>query len=325
MLKLNCFIEIQSAQRWEFSAVSSVRIVQDIETLTDTCEIELPKKIRWQGLDNPFEIPLKRGDKICVKLGYDRQLTTRFVGYIRSIDTRVPLRIKCEDNMFLLKLKKATPKAWRNARLQEVLAHLLEGTDIDFQLIDKDIELGSYRIVKPTISEELQELKERYMLSAYFRIINGKNVLHIGLKYPQNDRKKHFFRQGVNIISHNLEYRNKEDIRARVRAESFGVRHKKTTLEIGDKDRDLIQIRIDGLTENQLKKYAEKALENYKKDGLKGNFETFGTPAVDKCDLVSMQLENAPKGLYLVQKNEIEFSTNGYRQKIELGQVIHQK
>lgn len=323
MLKLGCSIEIHSAQKWVFSAVSSVRIVQDIETLTDTCEIELPKKIKWQNLDNPFQIPLKRGDKVWVQLGYDGQLTTRFVGYIRRIDPKVPLRIYCEDSMFLLKLKKASPKSWRNARLQEVLTHLLQDTEIEFELVDKDIELGSYRIVKPTISEELQELKERYLLSSYFRIINGKNVLHIGLKYPQNNRKKHFFKQGVNIISHDLEYRNKDDIRARVRAESFGAKHKKTTIEIGDKDGDLIRIRIDGLTENQLKKYAEKTLENYKKDGLKGSFETFGTPAVDKCDILHITLENQNKGQYLVQKNEIQFSPNGYRQKIELGQSLH--
>lgn len=324
MLKLSSYILIEGEQKWEFSAVHNVSIVEDTDTLTDTCELQLPKKAVWKGYKSVEgrPLPIKRGDKITVKLGYDGELVTRFVGYVRSVDVKVPITIKCEDGMFLLKLKKAEPKSWKNASLKDVLQHLLKDTDIDFQLIDEDIELGSYRIVKPFVSEELQELKEKYMLSSYFRMIDDKNVLYVGLKYPFDNRKKHVFRHGKNIITEDLEYRNKDDIRVRVQAESFGAKHKKTTIEIGDKDGDLVKIRIDGLSEDELKKYAEQALENYKKDGFKGSFETFGTPEVSKCDMVEIHASDGNNGTYLVKKNEITFGLNGYRQRIELANSV---
>lgn len=325
MLKLSSYILIEGQQKWEFSSAHRISIVEDTETLTDICEIQLPKKTKWVASrhgQSLTSLPIKRGDKITIKLGYDDDLKTRFVGYIRSINAQMPVTIKCEDSMYLLKLKKAQPQSWKKASLKEVLQHLLKETDIDFQLIDNDIQLGSYRIVKPTISEELQELKEKYLLSSYFRMVNEKNVLYVGLKYPFDHRKKLVFRHGKNIISEDLEYKNKEDIRVRVQAESFGAKHKKTTIEIGDKDGDLIKIRIDGLSEENLKKYAEKTLENYKKDGFKGSFETFGTPEVSKCDMVEIHASDGNSGTYLVKKNEITFGLGGYRQKIELGNVV---
>nr|DAJ29979.1 MAG TPA: tail protein [Caudoviricetes sp.] len=325
MLKLSSKITIEGAQVWEFTAVSEVEITQDVDSLTDTCQVHIPRKVQWVVSRDGHTVtqpPIKRGDRITVCLGYDGVLSTRFVGYIRSVCTKVPVVLKCEDAMYLLKTQKAVPKGWRNASLKEVLEHLLQGTGIAVELMDKDLDLGAYRIVKPTVSEELQELKEKYMLSSYFRFVGDNNVLYVGLKYPTDHRTKHIFKWGKNIIDEDLEYRNKDDIRARVQAESFGAGHKKTTIEVGDKDGDLIKIRIDGLSEEELKKYAEKTLERYKQDGFKGSFDTFGMPEVNKCDMVDITAEDGNQGTYLVKKNEISFGTSGYRQKIELGPRI---
>ncbi len=323
MLKLTSNIQLIGQKSWEFTAVHLCTIVEDTETLTDTCELELPKNIKWEGYTSENNHPpINRGDKVIVKLGYDGQLQTRFVGYVRSVDAHTPVRIKCEDQMFLLKQTKVPPKSFKEATLQEVISYLLEGTGISFELIDKDIKIGKYRIVKATIAEELQELKEKYLLSSYFRNINEKTVLYVGLKYPLDKRKKVVFKHSKNIISESLEYRKKEDIRVRVEAVSFGKKHKKTTLEIGDKDGDVIKIRIDGLTEDELKKYALQALERYKKSGFKGSFETFGVPEVSKCDMIDISASDGNSGVYLVKKNEITFGVNGYRQNITLDQAI---
>lgn len=322
MLKLVSNIQIIGSQTWEFSALHNCTIVEDTQTLTDTCELALPKNIKWQGYTSANKYPpIKRGDKVIVKIGYEKPVT-RFVGYVRSVDAQTPVRIKCEDEMFLLKQTKLAPKSFKNATLQEVVSYLLLGTGVKFELIDKEIQIGKYRIVKPTISEELQELREKYLLSSYFRNINGKTVLYVGLKYPLDNRKKVVFQHSKNIISEDLEYRKKEDIRVRVEAVSFGKKHKKTTIEVGDKNGDVIKIRIDGLTETELKKYAVQALERYKQSGFKGSFETFGQPEVSKCDMVDITASDGNKGAYLVEKNEISFGVNGYRQHITLGQPI---
>lgn len=323
MLKLTSHIIIESESTWSFAALHNCVIIQDIDTLTDTCELALPKKITWEGyLNENDQPPIKRGDKITVKLGYDDVLTTRFVGYVKSVDAHTPVLIKCEDSMFLLKQKKLIAKSFKNATLKDVITYFLTGTDINFQLIDEDIKIGKYRIVKNTIAEELQELKEVYLLNSYFRIINNKTVLYIGLKYPVDNRKKVFFEHSKNIISESLEYRKKEDIQVKVEAVSFGKKHKKTTIELGDKEGDVIKIRIDNLTEQELTKYATQALERYKITGFKGSFETFGVPEVNKCDIVDITASDGNTGVYLIKSNEITFGTEGYRQEITLDQAL---
>lgn len=323
MLKLCSEITIEGDKTWLFNAVADCNIVEDVSTLTDTCEIQLPKKIKWQeAVAKNGKPPIKRGDKITIKLGYDGDLQTRFTGFIRSVDAKVPITIKCEDGMFVLKSHKVKPKAFKNASLHEIVSYLLEGTSIQFQLMDKDIKVGNWRLTKTHASEELQELKEKMMLSSYFRRINGESILYIGLAYPLDNRKKVKFMHGKNIIDENFEYRDKEDIRVRCEAQSFNAKNKKVTYEYGDKDGDLIKIRMDGLTENELKKYAIEAVERYKQSGFKGSFETFGQPEVSKCDMVEIHASDGNSGIYLVKKLEIEFGTNGYRQKIELGQPL---
>ena len=323
MLKLCSEITIEGDKTWLFNAVANCNIVEDVSTLTDTCEIQLPKKIKWQeAVAKNGKPPIKRGDKITIKLGYDGDLQTRFTGFIRSVDAKVPITIKCEDGMFVLKSHKVKPKAFKNASLHEIMSYLLEGTSIQFQLMDKNIKVGNWRLTKTHASEELQELKEKMMLSSYFRRINGESILYIGLAYPLDNRKKVKFMYGKNIIDENFEYRDKEDIRVRCEAQSFNAKNKKVTYEYGDKDGDVIKIRIDGLTENELKKYAIEAVERYKQSGFKGSFETFGQPEVSKCDMVEIHASDGNSGVYLVKKLEIEFGTNGYRQKIELGQPL---
>jgi hypothetical protein len=323
MLKLCSEITIEGDKTWLFNAVADCNIVEDVSTLTDTCEIQLPKKIKWQeAVAKNGKPPIKRGDKITIKLGYDGDLQTRFTGFIRSVDAKVPITIKCEDGMFVLKSHKVKPKAFKNASLHEIVSYLLEGTSIQFQLMDKNIKVGNWRLTKTHASEELQELKEKMMLSSYFRRINGESILYIGLAYPLDNRKKVKFMHGKNIIDENFEYRDKEDIRVRCEAQSFNAKNKKVTYEYGDKDGDVIKIRMDGLTENELKKYAIEAVERYKQSGFKGSFETFGQPEVSKCDMVEIHASDGNSGVYLVKKLEIEFGTNGYRQKIELGQPL---
>ncbi len=281
MLRLSSEITIEGEKTWVFKFLAGCNVVQDTGTLTDTCTLELPKKIKWEGfIVKNGKLPIKRGDRITIKLGYDNDLTFKFSGFIRTVDAKNPVKIHCEDGMFLLKTHKAPSKSYKNAMLKDVITDMLEGTNIDFQLIDDDIKLGKYRITQPTVAQALQELKERHMLQAYFRTINDKSILYVGLAYPFDNRKKEKFVHGKNIINEDFEYRDKEEIRAKVEATSFGAKHKKTYLEVGDKDGDVIKIRIDGLTELELKKYAENTLDKYKQTGFKGTFEAFGEPIV---------------------------------------------
>ena len=321
MLRLNSEITITGKKTWKFNSLHKCTIVEDITTLTDTCELMLPKKIIWESENNGV-VPIKRGDAIIVKLGYDDDLEIRFSGYVRTVDAKSPVKLKCEDGMFLLKHKSIKPKAFKNAMLEQVISYLLEGSHLNFKVIE-NISLGKYRISKSTVAEALQELKQKHMLQSYFRTIDNESVLYIGLAYPTDGRNKIYLAHGKNIIKENFEYRDKDELRAKVEATSFGEKHKKTYVELGDTDGDVIKVRIDGLTKPELEKYAKQALDRYKQSGFKGSLETFGQPMVRKCDEIEIYASDGNSGVYLVKKNEIEFGMNGFRQKIELGQPLN--
>ncbi|WP_094157882.1 hypothetical protein, partial [Flavobacterium psychrophilum] len=238
MLRLTSEIIIEGSQTWKFNALNNCTIVEDMATLTDTCELILPKRVDWQGAKH-FELPIKRGDKITVKLGYDGNLKTRFVGYIRTVDAKKPVKIMCEDGMFLLKTVETKKKGYKKVALKQLITDLLAGTGIDFLLVDGDISLGSYRMLKDTVAEELNEMKSKYGLRAYFRTINGQSKLYVGLGYPFDNRKKESFIYGQNLISEDFVYRIAEDVKIKVKAISIDDKNKRTEIETGDKDGEL--------------------------------------------------------------------------------------
>ncbi|TXI14620.1 MAG: hypothetical protein E6Q66_05830 [Pedobacter sp.] len=347
MLKLGCEVTIISApsendkggQKWVFNALSSCVIVEDTGNLTDTCVIELPKKISWQRYPRPRKnkvepepmegVPIKRGDKITVRLGYDGDLKTRFSGYVRNVDTQVPIKIACEDGMFLLKLSPAKQKGFKEIKLKQLIGFLLEGTGVEYKLIDDDIDLGPYRITRPTVAEELNEMKRERGFKAYFRLIPDvadpekmKSVLYVGYEYPFDAKKKESFVHGKNIINEELEYRRVEDIKMKVKATSVSRNNVRSELEMGDKDGEEIQVFAYNVNRDTLKVFAEKALRKYKYTGHRGSFETFGEPMVNKCDTAHLEPSDGKQGNYLIKKVEVNFGTGGYRQKIELGPTI---
>lgn len=322
MLVLVSEIVIEGDQTWKFNSLNNCTIIEDTSTLTDTCELLLPKKTSWQGADN-FRLPIKRGDKITVKLGYDGILKTRFTGYIRTIDAKKPIKISCEDGMFLLKTVEVKKKGYPKVTLKELITDLLDGTGVDFQLIDDDIVLGPYRITKNTVAEELNEIKKEFGLRAYFRTLDGVSKLYVGFTYPLNSRKRESFIYGKNIITEDFVYRIAEDVKIKIKAISIDSKNKRIELTTGDKDGELFTVYKYNVGMDELKRFADSELIRFKTTGFKGGFETFGEPFVNKCDVAYIEASDANKGSFLIKKLEVNFGMNGYRQKIELGQPLN--
>jgi hypothetical protein len=327
MFRLCSEITISAADGrvWQFNSLKHCTIVEDTATLTDTCVIELPKKTAWQGVPvgagtNP---PIKRGDKIVVKLGYDDELKQRFVGYIRNVNNKTQVKIECEDGMFALKLAAIKKQGFKSITLGALIEHLLSGTGVKYKLIDKDVKLGYYRITKTTVAEELNELKKEFGLMSYFRNYNGEPFLYVGFTYPFDSVNTQKFIYGKRIIDDQFEYKRKEDIKVKVKAKSVGKNNKKNEVEVGDKEGELIEVNIFGLDKTELKKFADKTLANAKYDGLRGSFTTFGEPVMNKTDKCYLETMDGNKGTYLSKKITINFGKGGYRQDIEIGQIVN--
>lgn len=313
MFQLCAKIEIKGDRSWSFDFVNAVEITRDTEKLTTEAKITLPKKLKWDGAEN---IPLKRGDEVSIALGYDGNLQTAFVGYIREVGFKTPVVITCEDDMFKLKQMPAKKKAYRSVTLETLLKD--QGISCRLNIMGEQ-SLGAYRVTADTVASLLGKLSEQGVRS-FFRYEDGEPVLYCGVFFERDTKPSQVFKTGLNIISDDsLKQQKAENMRLRVKAVSLMPDNKKIKVEVGEADGEHRTLHTYNKSESELKAWAEQELKRLKRDGLTGSFTSFGHSLVDCLDAVGIVIDGVRMGVYQVKKNVIKYGTDGYRQEITLG------
>lgn len=313
MYRLVSRIVIHSARRWVIDKVSEIEIVRDTDSLTDTCRITLPKKMKWVGEDI---IPISKGDKVEVSVGYDDNLQMAFTGYVRDVGFKTPVVITAEDEMFRLKTMDTRKLSYPNVTLSKLLGDQLPGFDIK---VFGSQSLGCYRVTADTVASLLGELKNQGIKS-FFRYSDGKAVLYAGVLFDRElSEESQVFSDDINIIDYSsLEWKRADTMRIKVKAVSIMPDNSKIKTEVGDKDGEVRTMHTYNKNEQELKEWAEGEVKRLKKDGLSGSFTTFGFRLVDKLDIIGIRLSGQKRGRYTVKKNTINYSPSGLRQKIEI-------
>lgn len=313
MFRLCAKIEIKGDRSWSFDYVNAVEITRDTEKLTTEAKITMPKKVKWDGAD---EIPVKRGDAVTVSLGYDDNLQTAFVGYVRDVGFKTPIVITCEDDMFKLKQMPAKKKAYRSVTLET----LLKDQGISYRLnIMGEQSLGAYRVTADTVAALLGKLSEQGVRS-FFRYENGESVLYCGVLFERDTKPSQVFKTELNIISdQSLQQQKAENMRLRVKAVSLMPNNKKIKVEVGEADGEHRTLHTYNKTEKELKAWAGQEIKRLKRDGLTGSFTTFGHTLVDCLDAVGIIIDGVKRGVYQVKKNVIKYGDGGFRQEISIG------
>lgn len=309
-------VKIEGMKTWVFDKVISCEIELNSESLTDTCVLKLPKKVKW---DDEAVIPIKRGDKIEIKLGYDNELTTRFVGYVRSVGTKSPVEIQCDDMMYMLKSTPCKPLAYRTVTLDKLLKDQLPA-DVELK-VHGDQEIGQFRVSDANVSDLLSRLMDSGIKS-FFKLVDGKAVLWSGVVFESNNGKVWKFESGVNVIKNETEYQCADYIKIKVTATSIMPNNERIEVEVGDSDGEARTMQKYNVGKSELEKWANDELAKIKCDGLTGSIETFGVPEVDKRDKIYMKVDDAEGGVYQVKKVIVSYGTGGYRQKIELNNKL---
>ena len=313
MFRLSAKIEIQSDRTWSVECVTAVEIVRDTAKLTTEAKITLPKKLKWDGSE---KIPVKRGDKVTISLGYDDNLQTAFSGFVRDVGFKTPVVITCEDDMFNLKQMPAKKMAYRSVTLEK----LLKDQGISYRLnVMGEQSLGAYRVTADTVAALLGKLSQQGIRS-FFRYEDGEPVLYCGVLFERDNKPSQVFKTGFNIISdQNLKQQKAENMRLRVKAVSLMPDNKKIKVEAGDADGEQRTLHTYNKTESELKAWAQQEIKRLKRDGLSGSFTTFGHTLVDCLDAVGIIIDGTKMGVYQVKKNVIKYGDTGYRQEITLG------
>lgn len=313
MFRLCAKIEIKGDRAWSFNFVNAVEITRDTEKLTTEAKITMPKKVKWDKAD---KIPVKRGDSVKISLGYDDNLQTAFVGYVRDVGFKTPIVITCEDEMFKLKQMPTKKKAYRSVSLET----LLKDQGISYRLnIMGEQALGAYRVTADTVAALLGKLSEQGIRS-FFRYEDGAPVLYCGVLFERDTRPAQVFKTGLNIISdQSLQQQKAENMRLRVKAVGLMPDNKKIKVEVGDADGEHRTLHTYNKTESELKAWAEQEIKRLKRDGLTGSFTTFGHTLVDCLDAIGIVIDGVKSGVYQVKKNIVKYGDGGYRQEITLG------
>lgn len=313
MLKLSANIVIFSNKTWKFSTVSSVEIERDIEKITTTCKIVLPKKIKWH---KETSIPVKIGDKVEVSLGYDNKLEGVFVGYIKKVSVRTPVTIECDDSMYLLKKANTKKKTYPNATLKQILTEQIP-SGIEFETYSTQ-SIGNYVVDCDTVAQLLGELSEAGISSFFYG-----QTLKVGMIHDHTaaiGQKKQVLADNINIIDDSeLKWSDVDEITLKIKASGTDKAGKKISVEVGDDDGEVRSFFKYNTTEAQLKAEATQKLKDWKKSGLSGSLTTFGQKYIWLLDLVKIKQEGIDRGTYKVLKNTTTLSTEGYRQQITIG------
>jgi hypothetical protein len=312
MLKVDTYIEIG---KYKFDYLTEVEVNSSWKNLTDTGILKLPRKLLTKDKEQLQNV-IKRSDKILIKTGYDGELNTIFTGYVAYIKANIPLEIELEDEMFKHKQKSVQAKSWKSATVDDVLKYLGISKYETFGVID----LGTFQIDANIKNEAgvFDKIKQQYGLPIFYK----NDTLIVGKPYGTSTATEHTFAFQHNIISSDLEYRTKDELRIKVKAISNLDNGKKETIELGDADGEEHTLNFYNLSISALKKHAEAEMEKLKHDGYRGSFKTFGMPKVSIGDIAIIKDNEYPEraGKFYVDSVKYTCSvSDGLRQEIELG------
>ena len=307
---LKCDIQIG---KLSFQWVNSIEVESSWQMLTDNATIVLPANIKVDK--NKLSEQIKTGDKVTIKTGYKERLNTVFIGYVTYVKPSVPIEITCEDEMW--KLKQVSINVSGRAKDLDEFMHQYYS---DYEVDALNIAIGKYYYANKSKAKVLEELKSDFGLYAFFR--NEKLV--VGKQYSGSGSAKIKFKLDYNIITDELEYKRKDQIKLKVKAISNNADGTKLEIELGDADGESRTLNFYDLTKSELKEFAQREIERLKYDGWRGSFTAFGEPFVRHGDVVELEHaeDSDKKGSYYVDKVVYTFGIDGYRQEITLGAKV---
>lgn len=308
MIRLSSKVEIG---KYTFNGLVAVQIETSWDTFTDTAALVFPLRLDW---DKTLKDYIKRGDRVKIYLGYDDNNRLAFQGFIKSIKASIPVEIELEDMAYLFKRENITFSI-PDASLADVLDKVVPG-NVPIAAQPDNLGLAAFRISNMTPAQVLDEISQHYFQKFWFR--DGQ--LYAGLAYWPETRQSHRFHFQRNIISHDLEYLDEDQVNIKLKVISVDKDNVKKEYEYGDPEGEQRTIYYYNKEKADIDAIAEEEISRMRFTGYRGSFETFGEPYCNHGDEVILADNEYPErnGSYLVKAVRRSFGDGGYRQEIEL-------
>lgn len=303
----------------QFNHATTVAIKQSVNQLSDTATIVLPRNYRLK--DTNVLKYINPGDKVTIQLGYNRHLHNEFSGYVREINSCYPIKIHCDDGMYLLKQGNIVD-SWEQITLRKLLQVIAP----KFKIICPNINLGKFQIDNASPFIVLQELKKQY---GFYSWIN-ETTLYCGFAYDLRDTATytHLYEFGINIPKggNQLKFQRMEDVKLRIKAISNKPDGSKLIENVGSTEQNVSvrTLNFGDKTKEELRTLATKELAKLRFDGYTGTIKGIGFPRTKAGD--SLELKNMPdsdgNGRYLIESVVIKWSKSGFSRENKLSYRI---
>lgn len=318
MYQLNWDINFKNEQGdWKLGILAECSIEKSTKNLADFATIILPEADMNKVLK--VQDHIKRSDEVRIKLGYDYDLKTEFIGFVKEITTNdSSLKILCEDALFLF--RKGIPnKELKPTSVKQIAQYVVNNIDKTYKVIcDYDIPYDKFTIYQATGFDVLAKLQEETGADIFFDM--AKKELHIHPAYTIKGGEAEYSMQH-NIETSSLQYKTSEDKKVEVTIESVGLDGKTISKTVGQAGGEKITKKVGRMSANAIKIIADNEYKNKMSDGYEGTFDAWLIPYVEPSYTIGIYDDDYPykDGRYYAESVTTNFSESGGKRTITPG------
>lgn len=315
MKVLTCQITLPAAKNGvgALHKVEEIFVESTFKELVSRAEVTLPRNVAVFDKYNVRKV-FKHGSPIIIAFGYDGLNITEFTGYITEVTADYPVRIKCQDEMWMLRRKVVNYTA-KNVGLAPMLRSICPGYNINAL---EGVELGTVKFVKTNVGAVLEKLKSDFGLYSY---MDGKTLV-CGKYYSDNtDDKIEVLNLDTGVAENGLEYRSGEDLIVKIKGSATTSAGKKEEYERGDEGGDEYSLVYTAKTKAELQRQVDADYNKKKLGGFEGSVTAYAIPYFKHGRKVKITSNLYPDraGLYYIDSINKTFAQGGIRQELTLG------
>lgn len=283
-------------------------IEKNVENLADVAVITLPETVLNQALKVKDKIG--RGSEVTIKTGYNGDLKTEFIGFVRDITTDGSLKIQCEDALFLFR-RGIKDKMFKTTSVKQIADYVCSEIGEGYKVIcDYDLNYEKFVIHQATGYDVLQKLQEETKANVYF--ITEKKELHIHPPFTEKGGYVIYCMQ-KNIEKSSLEYKKAIDRKLEVTVESIQKNGTIKTVKSGNTGGDTVTLKVGQMSEADAKKIAEAEVLKRSSDMYEGSFDTWLLPYCEptySAKIVDFDYSEQ-SAIYYVKATKVNISSSG--------------
>lgn len=301
---------------YRLGMLDNVEIHKSVELLADTATITLPGAEYNAALQ--IEDKLKRGDKVCIKFGYEEVgLETEFEGWLQRVATDGgDIKLFCEDDLFLFR-KDIPNQVLQNVSLEDLLTQVVQGCGMNCKVdCSYSWTYGKYVINNATGYNVLKKVQEECGADIYMQ----GEVLHI---HPPGEKvgEERFYDFSLNVEEESLTYHQAKDKRLLVVVKALMPDGTVKEVETGTTGGDKIEIKCATSDEASMKARGELEVMRRSFDGYEGSITGWLVPMCRPGDSAVLRDRDYEykDGTYFVSAVTTEFGRDGGKRKVRLG------